>query len=190
MERIDIMTDIETLGRDSCATIFQVAAIAFNIETGEYINKFNMIADIEKNKSLNVSGETLKWWLNTDKDLLAKLLNSGEYSSEEIITKFYEWIISLGIDMKNVYLWGNGILFDNKILQHQMQSIGLEYPIFYRNDRDMRTLVELASYKVGINTEKEFRDKYKNLDLKEHDAFDDVRGQIDIVVKCYNMLIK
>ena len=190
MKRIDVMTDIETLGKDSDSTIFQISAIAFNIESGEYINKFNMIADIEKNKILNVSGSTIKWWLNTDKELLTKLLNEGEYSSEEILKQFYTWLISLSEDMKNVYLWGNGILFDNKMLQHQMNNINLDYPIFYRNDRDMRTLVELASHKVGIETEKEFRDKYKNSDLIAHDAFDDVKGQIDIVVKCYNILLK
>lgn len=190
MNRIDVMTDIETLGKDSDSTIFQISAIAFNIETGGYINQFNMIADIEKNINLNVNGGTLKWWLNTDKELFAKLLNSGEYSSESIIIQFHNWLTSLSEDMKNIYLWGNGILFDNKMLQHQMQSNYMDYPIFYRNDRDMRTLVELASHKVGIATEKEFREKYKNPDLIEHDAFDDVKGQIDIVVKCYNMLVK
>jgi len=190
MKRIDVMTDIETLGKDSDSTIFQISAIAFNIESGEYINKFNMIADIEKNKILNVSGSTIKWWLNTDKELLTKLLNEGEYSSEEILKQFYTWLISLSKDMKNVYLWGNGILFDNKMLQCQMKNINLDYPIFYRNDRDMRTLVELANHKVGIATEKEFRDKYKNPDLIAHDAFDDVKGQINIVVKCYNILMK
>jgi len=189
MSRIDIMTDIETLGLGVDATIFQISAIAFNIENGEYINKFNMTADIEKNKTLNVSGRTLKWWLNTDKELLTKLLNSGECSSEEMIKEFHNWIISLSDKMDNVYLWGNGILFDNKIIQHQMQSLGLEYPIFYRNDRDMRTLVELASHKVGLSTEKEFRDKFRNPKLTPHDAFDDVVGQIDIVVKSYNILI-
>lgn len=190
MNRIDVMTDIETLGKGSDSTIFQISAIAFNIETGEYINQFNMIADIEKNINLNINGGTLKWWLNTDKELLTKLLNSGECSSEDMILKFHDWLISLSEDMKNIHLWGNGILFDNKMLQYQMQELGLDYPIFYRNDRDMRTLVELASHKVGITTEKEFRERYKNSDLIEHDAFDDVKGQIDIVVKCYNMLAK
>lgn len=189
-KRIDVMTDIETLGRGENATIFQIAAIAFDIKTGEYIDKFNMIVDISKNKTLNVTGDTLKWWLNTDKELLTKLLNDGRGSSEEMLNMFHIWLTLQSDDMKNVFLWGNGILFDNKILEHQMKEIGIGYPIFYRNDRDMRTLVEIASHKAGIATEKEFRDKYKNPDLIAHDAFDDVKGQIDIVTKCYNILIK
>ena len=189
MKRIDVMTDIETLGRGENATIFQISAIAFDIKTGEHINKFNMIADIEKNSFLNVTGSTLKWWLNTDKELLTKLLNMGTCSSEEIIQEFHLWLTSLSDDMKNVFLWGNGILFDNKMLQYQMENFHIGYPIFYRNDRDMRTLVEVASHKVGIATEKEFRDKYKNPDLVAHDAYDDVIGQIDILTKCYGILI-
>lgn len=186
--RIDVMTDIETLGRGVDATIIQISAIAFNIKTGEYYNTFNLIADIEKNKSLKVSGGTLKWWLNTDKELLTTIINNGSCSSEEMILQFHNWLTALSEDMQNVFLWGNGILFDNKMIQHQMQTQGLDYPIFYRNDRDMRTLVEIASHKVGIKTEKEFRNKYKNTNLIEHDAFDDVKGQIDILVKCYNIL--
>jgi len=188
MKRIDVMVDIETLGTDTDSTIFQISAIAFDINTGEYISTFNEIADIEQNETLNVTGSTLKWWLNTNKELLTNLLNQGAYSSGVILTKLHNWLMILSGDIKDVYLWGNGILFDNKMLQYQMQSLGLNYPIFYRNDRDMRTLVELASHKVGIATEKEFRDKYKNQDLVAHDAFDDVKGQIDIVVKSYNIL--
>ena len=190
--RIDIMTDIETLGRGSDATIFQIAAIAFNIQTGEHYEKFNMIADIGKNKHTNITGDTLKWWLNTDKELLTKLLNSGSCSSKELVYEFHKWLKSLsGItgNSQDIYLWGNGILFDNKMLQHQMQNQDLDYPIFYRNDRDMRTLVELAGHKIGIATEKELREKFKNETLVAHDAFDDVRGQIEILSQCYNVII-
>jgi len=190
--RIDIMTDIETLGNNSDATIFQIAAIAFNIQTGEYYEKFNMIADISKNKHMNIMGSTLKWWLNTNKELLTELLNKGSCSSKELVYDFHKWLECLsGItnNSQNIYLWGNGILFDNKILQYQMQNQGLNYPIFYRNDRDMRTLVELARHKIEIATEKELREKLKSKTLIEHDALNDVMGQIEILSQCYNILM-
>ena len=69
-----------------------------------------------------------------------------------------------------------------------MQSVGLDYPIFYRNDRDMRTIIELACHKLGIE-EKEFKEQNKNSELVAHDAYDDVRWQIDLVSKAYNILI-
>lgn len=190
--RLDIMTDIETLGRGSDSTIIQISAIAFDIATGEHIASFNQIADIEKNENpIKATGDTIKWWVNTDKELFAKLLTSGEYSSEQVLRNFHSWLTSLvpKEDMKKVYLWGNGILFDNKMIQHQLELIGLKYPIFYRNDRDVRTLLELASLKLGI-TEEEVKEKYKDENLVAHNAFDDVIYQIHLAVHCFNELIQ
>lgn len=184
------MTDIETLGTDSDSTIIQISAIAFNIETGEYLSTFNQIADIELNENpLKVTGSTIKWWLNTDKELFTKLINSGNKSSEQILRDFHKWLLQFTTDWKLVYLWGNGILFDNKMIQHQFENLGLEYPIFYRNDRDLRTLVELASIKLGI-TEEELKEKFKDDSLEAHNAFDDVICQINLAVNCFNVLMK
>lgn len=178
--RIDIMTDIETLGTNSDSTIIQVAAASFDILTGTILATFNECAD-------------LKWWLATDATLLEKILSSGQKSSEDILMTLHSWINDLyrynnDTAKQDIYLWGNGILFDNKMLQTQMQALGLEYPIFYRNDRDMRTIVDLASAKLQID-EKELKERYKNPELVAHDAFDDVRSQINLVSSCYRLLI-
>lgn len=198
--RIDIMVDIETLGNETESTIIQIAAMAFDIKTGEVKDKFNMIADIEKNElPISATGGTIKWWLNTNAELLKELLNEGKVSSEDMIKYFHGWMSELrhkeAREKKDLtltgdlYLWGNGILFDNKIIQHHMESIGLEYPIFYRNDRDVRTIVDLAGAKSGLS-EKELKAKFNDESLVAHNAFDDVVYQISLVSGCYNMLIK
>lgn len=186
--RIDVMVDIETLGTKSDSTIFQISAIAFDIKNGEHISKFNKIADISKNEGyeMSVDGGTLLWWLNTDKELLTKLLNEGEGSSTDLLGEFYNWLVSIDL-LGELYLWGNGILFDNKMIQHQLESIGLKYPISYRNDRDVRTLVDLASVKLGLSN-REIRERYYDASLTPHNAFDDVINQINLVVGCYKEL--
>jgi hypothetical protein len=188
-KRVDIMVDIETLGTGSDATIFQISAIAFDILTGEYFSTFNKIANISLNQGLNVDGDTLKWWLNTNKELLTDLLNKGRNSSEDLLIDFYDWLLSQSDDTQNIYFWGNGILFDNKMIQHQLVELGLGYPIFYKNDRDVRTLVDLAGAKLGL-AEKQIKEFYNDDSLVEHDALDDVKYQIKIVVGCYKALIK
>lgn len=186
--RVDVMTDIETLGTNSDSTIIQVSAIAFDINTGEHISEFNQIVDIEKNENpIKITGGTVKWWMKTNKELFSLLLNSGEYSSEQVLRNFHEWIAGLSDDKNNVYLWGNGILFDNKMIQHQLELVGLEYPIFYRNDRDLRTLVDLTCVKLGT-TEKELKERYKDDSLVAHNALDDVKYQINLAVSCYKEL--
>jgi hypothetical protein len=189
-KRIDIMVDIETLGTGSNATIFQIAAMAFDINTGKVLSKFNKIADIGKNDTMNVDGSTIKWWLNTDKELLTNLLNQGEGSSEELLRCFAQWLGAEKFDFGNLYLWGNGILFDNKMLQEQMNALdGCHYPVEYKNDRDVRTIVDLAAAKFGI-TEKELKERYQDDSLKEHDAYDDVIYQISLVTECYKVLTR
>lgn len=183
------MTDIETLGQNSDSTIIQISAIAFDIKTGEHFSLFNEIADISKNEiPLNVTGSTIKWWLNTNKELFTELINRGEFSSEQVLRNFHKWLTDLYKDDKKVYLWGNGILFDNKMIQHQFESLGLNYPIFYRNDRDVRTILELASIKLGI-PEEEVKKRYQEDSLVAHNALDDVKFQINLVVNCFNELI-
>lgn len=187
--KIHVMTDIETLGTKSNSTIIQIAAIAFDMETGKHLKTFNQIADISKNeRPLEVSGGTLQWWMKTNKDLFAELLMSGSDSSEEVLRNFHSWLTELSEDSRNLYLWGNGILFDNKMIQHQLTEIGLQYPIFYRNDRDVRTILDLASTKLGIS-EFELRDRLKDESLVLHNALDDVVQQINLVVNCHKILM-
>lgn len=186
---IDIMCDIETLGTDESATIFQIAAVAFDIKTGEHLAEFNQVADIALNeKPLNVSGSTLKWWLKTNKELFADLLHEGSLSSENTLKAFWNWLEVLEASYE-LRLWGNGILFDNNLIRHQLQAQGLRYPIKYWNDRDVRTIVHLASEKEGIS-EKELKQRYQDESLIKHDAYDDVRFQVALVHICHNLLTK
>lgn len=186
--RVDIMVDLETLGTHANSTIIQISAIAFDIKTGEHYYKFNKIADISKNEDfeMNVSGDTIKWWLTTNKELLAKLINEGEMSSAELVEDFGRWL-SVVKSLGDLYLWGNGILFDNKMLQYQLGED--LYPIKYKNDRDLRTLVDLACTKLGL-TEKELRNKYYDPGLEPHDAYNDVVNQVNLAVNCYRELTK
>lgn len=180
------MVDIETLGNKTDSTIFQIAAAAFDIKTGKITHSFSHIANIEENSNLKVTGATLKWWLNTDKELLSELLNKGEGSSDDLLRRLADWMIELTLHY-DMYLWGNGILFDNKMIQQQLEAIGINYPIFFRNDRDVRTILELAAVKEGVST-RDLRNKYYDTELSAHDAGNDVKNQIKLVSACYNLL--
>lgn len=197
VKRIDIMTDIETLGTNADSTVIQVSAIAFDIETGQSYGMFNQRVDIEQEEKLNIDGSTLKWWLNTDKDLLHRLINGDNIannpkslSGKELFERFAIWLKQehLVIDIKNVYLWGNGILFDNNMIKTQMGKYGIEYPIYFKNDRDMRTILELASMKKGIN-DSVIKDRNVKENETKHDALDDCAYQIRVVCDCYNSLM-
>lgn len=186
--RVDIMTDIETLGTKPNSTVFQVSAVAFDITTGLARDSFNQIIDVSK-EDLIADGNTIKWWLNTDKELLTKLINNeNALSSKIVFENFRNWILSQAEDSKNICLWGNGIKFDNVMIDAQMRKYDLEYPIFYRNDRDVRTILELASFKSNL-TEEQIKQLATNKNETKHDAFDDCIYQIRLVKKCWDILM-
>ena len=187
--RTDIMVDIETLGTKTGATIFQIAAASFDITTGEVKDTVNLTGDIAKYDTLAVDGSTLKWWLDTDADLLKTLLSGGTLTEKELLTSLLSWMYAQAPDNKDVYLWGNGILFDNVKISDLCAKHDVSYPIFYRNDRDVRTILELASLKSGL-TEKELRASVQAENERKHDAFDDVMFQIRLVQKCYEIVMK
>lgn len=187
-KRIDIMVDLETLGTKSTSPIFQISAMAFNLETGEIFSAFSKTADISS-ESLTIDGSTLLWWLKTDAALLTKLLSQGEGSTMDLLKSFNNWMTGLmkSSNQKDVYLWGNGILFDNKMIAEQFAQAGLVYPIFYRNDRDVRTLLELASISSGLS-EDCLKSRCQKDEYIKHDALCDVKFQIDLSVLCYNLI--
>lgn len=189
--RVDIMVDIETLGTEVDSTIFQISAVAFDIESGDKIGEFDGLADISKNEDyeMDVSGKTLKWWLNTDVELFKRLINSGEKSSDEILTDFHKWLEGYS-QIGELYLWGNGIMFDNRMIKEKMEGLGLEYPVHFRNDRDVRTIFELAAMKKNMSVS-EFRETYSlpDTELEKHNALHDCYNQIYLVSTCYDILV-
>ena len=183
------MVDLETLGKSGEYSIIQVGAIAFDIKTTEYIKVFDMKCNIEKDEHFKVDANTFMWWLKTDKELLYDILKDNKHGVKRIFYDFYRWIWSLENDYENIYLWGNGILFDNKIIKETFEKYKMEYPIHYRNDRDLRTVVDLASIKLNKTTE-ELKTLFENDKLKKHNGLDDCKYQIKLLCYCWHHLTR
>lgn len=192
--RIDLMIDIETLGTGEDPALLQITAIPFDLtdDSRVFNAEFNVVIDIEKLE--NINGKTLKWWLNTNKELLTDLINGkvGDRIESEGVA-IYHLIDFINKLKGQVYLWGNGILFDNRIIAGKCEKYGFDYPIFYRNDRDVRTINELAGFKLGLKSAEEFRDYVGKTYMTEgeftkHNARDDVLYQIKCVQTAYKVL--
>ena len=189
-KRIDVMIDFETLGTNDCPPVFQLSAKAFDITTGKIIASFNEVADVTTTTS-EVSQDTLMWWFKTDFNLFTNLISEGMKSGnseKDLIEKFVIWFNDLNTDYKNKFLWGNGVNFDNRIMQKKCEQYNIKYPVFYRNDMDMRTIMEIVAMKMGYSDQVAYRAAVEFKGTK-HNADDDVTNQIKDLVRAYKDLM-
>jgi DNA polymerase III epsilon subunit-like protein len=136
----DIMIDLETLGTRSDAMIIQIGACYFDRETGEIGARFSANVDAsEFSDKFTTDYKTIMWWFDQT--------NAARFSVSDLPQKLKDALISLHqfLDKKDVNIWCHAT-FDMPILLNAFRVVGLEFPIHFRNMRDIRTLVDLADH--------------------------------------------
>lgn len=136
---------------------------------------------------------TIKYSMKQSKECFnADYNNVGERLYDSIISNNTREKNSTGkiddleIPNKHLYLWGNGILFDNKIFKDKLDKYDLgDYPISYKNDRDLRTLIEDAREIKNMSIT-EFYSLVDKTKYKSHDALQDCLYELD----CWKMAKK
>lgn len=152
-----LMVDIETLGNSSNSVICSIAAIEFDLATGETGRSFNKNISIQSclDFGLKVDGSTIKWWFEQDKLAQIKLFKDAE-SLNFVLRRFFKFILELccpGTDhsshgyklfKSDLQIWGNSNRFDLGILENAYKAVGIDVPWMHWNERDVRTLVSFA----------------------------------------------
>jgi len=134
------MVDIETLGIHADSVMLTIAAIQFDLESGDMGMSFSRTVDIEDQvrRGRTITGDTLKWWLAQNPETL-KLNMRAPVPLESALYDFGEFIYDNDLQ----FVWANGIAFDLAILKHAYRSIPLPLPWAYYNERDYKTIREL-----------------------------------------------
>lgn len=193
--RIDIMVDLETIGLGDQYPVIQIGAIAFDLSSGSPVaapfnERVYLFSDVL------VSADTLRWWVKDEgrRNTFAKILcERADRSESSAFEAFDEWIHELAVDhctsgLNGLHLWSNGIAFDSKILKTKFEQFGLTWPIHYRNDRDMRTLLDPYLALTG-QTYEEVKIKANNaVHQEEHEALSDCQAQIWLVSQAWRTL--
>lgn len=188
-KRIDIMLDLETLGNDVDSTVFQIGAVAFDITSGRVLSEFNEYLDTRSISRTVSTPSTLRWWEKTNNEMFNKLITHPMAHTTEfgLYSSFEEWLIELA-DRKDVelYIWGNGLLFDVKMIEYQFNRFGLEFPIGFRNKRDVRTVVEIGEVSGAVVSKKSFIKTVLDKDEELHDALVDAKVQAKLISHIYD----
>jgi len=167
-----LMIDIETLSTQTNAVVLSIGAVVFQFgevskpEELDYIYHALSISDGTQSKR-HLCTNTISWWLEQDRSVLKEALK-GEFTAPDALEELSSFCKQH--EIKNI--WGYGNMFDNAIMRDLYKDAGLEYPVSYRDDMDMRTLVYMAQYLMGM---KYNIPHYKHGTL--HNALDDAVSQ-------------
>lgn len=139
---VEIMLDLETMGKGPRAAITQIGAVAFDAERQIILGRFQRNVDLES--SVRCGGEmdasTVLWWLRQSDEARA----AYEHATCTIHTAlmcFVEFIATYeAAECDGLPVWGNGASFDNVILRGAYERIEMQAPWRFWQDRCYRTV--------------------------------------------------
>lgn len=170
---MDIMIDIETLGVNPGSAILSIAAVKFNIKTGEVLKELYVVVDLKSclEAGLKIEASTFYWWVNQSEEAKIDILKPSMNLSSALQS------LSAFINKEDV-VWGNSARFDLGLLNKAYEVLGIGLPWSFRNERCVRTIVALNQ---SIRDEEEFIGV-------AHNPIDDCKHQIKYLVKTINSL--
>jgi hypothetical protein len=183
----DIMIDLETLSTHKNARIMTMAAVRFDIKTGEigeniHIGLHKIGADYIQS---HVSPDTLEFWLDDAQaaslDRIWKLVNANPYSTARALEKLTRFIDKKSFDA----IWSNGSSFDLSILNSAYNAYSQKTPWKYWQERDTRTIVGVSRKITGIDPKKQV-----TFEGQPHDALCDAIYQARYVHAAYTQLLQ
>lgn len=151
MQEVDLMVDFETLAvsRDACLLSAGIVVFNWGSVLEEIYAEFDVKGQIVEGK--RIDERTVKWWRDTDKEELARLIQDGVYCPDAWLS---DCVGSIQNNYKVRYIWSRGSM-DFNILSSYVK---LPYWIH----RDCRTL-----------------DVFEKMEKKNnHNALDDCLNQV------------
>jgi len=174
----DIMIDLETLSTRHDAAILSIGLCLFDITTGKIGQCFHEKIILEDSPLFgHISTSTIEWWLKQPKSAQDNLLDGNKIYLALALNRLSAWI-------RNSHtVWSNGSSFDLVILRNAFARNQLNQPWKYYQERDTRTIVDIAERITGINAAKSIE-----FDGIKHDALADAIHQAKYVSNAFAVL--
>lgn len=146
---IHVILDLETLSTETNAAILQIGAVAIDKEFDTIRTRSfeSRIGEQEAYKSQTlfdryVCDNTVKWWDEVSRPT-RDIVFAPQEAYAQAMMYFSNWVKSLG-EKDKILMWGRGPEFDNTILASSLKACNLEIPWNFRNNRCMRTLMDIT----------------------------------------------
>lgn len=169
-----IMIDIETMGKGDDAVITTIGAVVFDPNTGEHTSEFYCVTKMREqiDSGRYVDADTLKWWLEQSDEARQALFAPNALPIKEALRTLGVFVYKAkkNANVKKMKVWSNGSNFDIAILTNAYKQYDIEVPWHYRDVRDVRTIVDLASHLVQYGDVKFEGEKHNALADAIHQA--------------------
>jgi exodeoxyribonuclease VIII len=182
-----LMIDLEAFGTNPDAPIVSIGAVFFNPETGRMGSEFYKVISLESSMAFGgrPDADTILWWLKQSAEARSAILVDDAIPFDDALLQLNDFICENAVNgPASVQVWGNGATYDNVLLRSAYKRTGIPAVWTFRNDRDVRTIVEMGKA-VGINPRYEIP-----FEGDQHNALADARHQAKYVSAIWQQLIK
>ena len=133
---VNIMVDLETLGRTADARVFAIGACV--VRQHKIGPTFYCLLDPDRQTDRVADHETMDWWAGQServREELTRAYKEGVYPAEAF-SRFNAWLEEVSPSRGHVQFWGNGPEFDLTILS-SLFNYRLDWP--FRATQSLRT---------------------------------------------------
>lgn len=146
-----LMIDSETLGTRPTSKVVSIGACIFNdnkqAKIDDFIDDndeftshvFYAVIDTKMQDDRTIDPDTVKWWMNQSPMAREVLNHPNAVSPLDACRQLVAFIEAYNPR----FAWCNGATFDFPIIGSLMRDLGMEFPIPYYNQLDMRTVRHL-----------------------------------------------
>lgn len=172
--------DMETLSTEHNAALLSIGAVIHNFSTGHQVDTFyaNITPESSIAAGLDVSESTKAWWAKQGQ-AAQDVLSVDQRPLRDVLDDFAKWLAGHGVQ----YAIGNGPRADNQWLESACKAVGMQSPIKYWGDLDMRTLTFIGTHILGLD---HWHNTFKGV---KHNALHDAINEAEFCNTVFQKLI-
>ncbi|WPH65957.1 hypothetical protein Mulvp2_10 [Enterobacter phage Mulvp2] len=172
--------DMETLSTEHNAALLSIGAVICDFNTGQQVDTFyaNITPESSIAAGLDVSESTKAWWAKQGQ-AAQDVLSVDQRPLRDVLVDFTKWLAGHGVQ----YAIGNGPRADNQWLESACKAIGMQSPIKYWGDLDMRTLTFIGTHILGLD---HWHNTFKGV---KHNALHDAINEAEFCNAVFQKLI-
>lgn len=172
--------DMETLSTEHNAALLSIGAVIHDFSTGQQVDTFyaNITPESSIAAGLDVSESTKAWWAKQGQ-AAQDVLSVDQRPLRDVLDDFTKWLAGHGVQ----YAIGNGPRADNQWLESACKAVGMQSPIKYWGDLDMRTLTFIGTHILGLD---HWHNTFKGV---KHNALHDAINEAEFCNAVFQKLI-